>query len=88
MATRLFAVRLADLGIAVYELRPGIIKSDMTECVTAKYDKLIAEGLTLQRRWGQPEDIGKAVAMLASGALAYSTGQIIGIDGGMTIGHF
>ena len=88
MATRLFAVRLADLGIAVYELRPGIIKSDMTECVTAKYDKLIAEGLTLQRRWGQPEDIGKAVAMLASGALAYSTGQIIGIDGGMTIAHF
>ena len=88
MATRLFAVRLAELGIAVYELRPGIIKSDMTECVTAKYDKLIAEGLTLQRRWGQPEDIGKAVAMLASGALAYSTGQIIGIDGGMTISHF
>ena len=88
MATRLFAVRLADLGIAVYELRPGIIKSDMTECVTAKYDKLIAEGLTLQRRWGQPEDIGKAVVMLANGTLAYSTGQIIGIDGGMTIGHF
>ena len=88
MATRLFAVRLADLGIAVYELRPGIIKSDMTECVTAKYDKLIAEGLTLQRRWGQPQDIGKAVVMLASGALAYSTGQIIGIDGGMTISHF
>ena len=88
MATRLFAVRLADLGIAVYELRPGIIKSDMTECVTAKYDKLIAEGLTLQRRWGQPEDIGKAVVMLAEGKLAYSTGQIIGIDGGMTIGHF
>ncbi len=88
MATRLFAVRLADLGIAVYELRPGIIKSDMTECVTAKYDKLIAEGLTLQRRWGMPEDIGKAVVMLANGTLAYSTGQIIGIDGGMTIGHF
>lgn len=88
MATRLFAVRLADLNIAVYELRPGVIKSDMTECVTAKYDKLIAEGLTLQRRWGQPEDIGKAVVMLAAGSLAYSTGQIIGIDGGMTIGHF
>ncbi|MBO5924395.1 MAG: SDR family oxidoreductase, partial [Lentisphaeria bacterium] len=88
MATRLFAVRLADLEIAVYELRPGIIKSDMTECVTAKYDKLIAGGLTLQRRWGQPQDIGKAVVMLASGALAYSTGQLIGIDGGMTISHF
>ena len=56
--------------------------------VSAKYDKMIAEGLTLQRRWGMPEDIGKAVAMLVEGALAYSTGQVINIDGGLTIERF
>ena len=87
MGTKLWAVRLAEAGIAVYEIRPGIIATDMTSTVTAKYDKLIGEGLTLQRRWGQPEDIGKAVAAIASGALAYSTGQVIGVDGGMTIGR-
>ena len=87
MGTKLWSVRLAEAGIAVYEIRPGIIATDMTSAVTEKYDKLIAEGLTLQRRWGQPEDIGKAVAAIASGALAYSTGQVIGVDGGMTIGR-
>ena len=87
MGTKLWAVRLAEAGIAVYEIRPGIIATDMTSTVTAKYDKLIADGLTLQRRWGQPEDIGKAVAAIASGVLAYSTGQVIGVDGGMTIGR-
>lgn len=87
MGTKLWAVRLAEAGIAVYEIRPGIIATDMTSAVTAKYDKLIGEGLTLQRRWGQPEDIGKAVAAIASGALAYSTGQVIGVDGGMMIGR-
>jgi NAD(P)-dependent dehydrogenase (short-subunit alcohol dehydrogenase family) len=87
MGTKLWAVRLAEAGIAVYEIRPGIIATDMTSAVTTKYDKLIGEGLTLQRRWGQPEDIGKAVAAIASGALAYSTGQVIGVDGGMMIGR-
>lgn len=88
MATKLFAVRLADEGIPVYEIRPGVIKSDMTGAVSAKYDRMIADGLTLQRRWGFPEDIGKAVAMLVSGALAYSTGQVINIDGGLTVERF
>ncbi len=88
MATKLWAVRLADCGIAVYEIRPGIIKSDMTSSVTEKYDKLIAEGITLQKRWGYPEDIGKAAKMLISGALSYSTGQVINIDGGLTIKRF
>lgn len=85
MMNSLFAVRLADFGIPVFELRPGIIHSNMTEGVTEKYDKLIAEGLTLQRRWGEPEDVGKAVVMLLRGDLPYSTGQIIGISGGMDI---
>ena len=88
MATKLWSVRLADENIPVYELRPGVIKSDMTSVVSAKYDKMIAEGLTLQRRWGMPEDIGKAVAMLVEGSLAYSTGQVINIDGGLTIERF
>ena len=88
MATKLWSVRLADEGICVYELRPGVIRSDMTSCVSAKYDKLIADGLTLQKRWGEPADIGRAVAMLVSGALAYSTGQIINIDGGLTVERF
>ena len=88
MATKLFSVRLAEEGICVYEIRPGVIKSDMTSVVTAKYDKMIAEGLTLQRRWGMPEDIGKAVVSLVAGAFAYSTGQVIKIDGGLTVERF
>ncbi len=88
MATKLFSVRLADEDIPVYEIRPGVIKSDMTEVVSAKYDKMIADGLTLQRRWGFPEDIGRAVAALADGAFAYSTGQIFNVDGGLTIERF
>lgn len=88
MATKLWAVRLADEGIPVYEIRPGVIKSDMTSVVTAKYDKMIAEGLTLQKRWGFPEDIGRAVRMLAEGTLAYSTGQVINVDGGLTVERF
>lgn len=87
MATKLWAVRLAELDIPVYEIRPGIIKTDMTETVTEKYDKLIAEGLTLQNRWGFPDDIGRAVAAIASGMFAYSTGQVINVDGGMTVGR-
>ena len=88
MATKLWAVRLADLGIPVYELRPGVIRSDMTSVVAAKYDRMIADGLTLQRRWGLPADVGRAVAMLAAGSLAYSTGQVINIDGGLTVERF
>jgi NAD(P)-dependent dehydrogenase (short-subunit alcohol dehydrogenase family) len=85
MATRLWAARLADHGIEVYELQPGVIRSDMTAPVTEKYDRLIAEGLTLQRRWGEPDDVGRAAAMLVRGDLPYATGQVLKIDGGMTI---
>ncbi len=84
MATQLWAVRLAEYGIPVYEVRPGIIQTDMTAPVQAKYDRLIAEGLTLQPRWGLPEDVGRAVAMLVRGELAYSTGQVVMVDGGLT----
>ena len=87
MATQLWAVRLAEYGIAVYEVRPGIIQSDMTSAVQDKYDRLIAEGLTLQPRWGTPEDVGKAVAALARGDLPYSTGQVVMVDGGLTVGR-
>lgn len=85
MMTRLFAARLAEYNIPVYELRPGVIHSDMTAAVEEKYDRLIAEGLVPQRRWGEPADIGRAVAMLLRGDLAYSTGQVIHIGGGMDI---
>ncbi len=85
MATRLWAARLGEFDIPVYEVRPGVIKTDMTATVQAKYDKLIAEGLMVQARWGYPDDIGKAVAALARGDFAYSTGQVIMVDGGMTL---
>jgi NAD(P)-dependent dehydrogenase (short-subunit alcohol dehydrogenase family) len=85
MATQLFATRLAEFGIPVYEVRPGIIKTDMTAGVTEKYDRLIGEGLTLQKRWGTPEDVGNAVLALVSGLMPYSTGQVIMVDGGMTV---
>jgi 3-oxoacyl-[acyl-carrier protein] reductase len=85
MVTQLFAARLGELGIAVYEVRPGVIKTDMTAGVAAKYDQLIANGLCLQSRWGLPEDVGRAVAALARGDFAYSTGQVIVVDGGLTI---
>jgi 3-oxoacyl-[acyl-carrier protein] reductase len=87
MMTKLFAVRLGESDIPVFEVRPGIIKTDMTSGVKEKYDKLIAEGLTLQNRWGLPDDVGRAVASLAEGDLAYSTGQVIMVDGGLTIGR-
>ncbi|MFH1266919.1 MAG: 3-ketoacyl-ACP reductase [Planctomycetota bacterium] len=85
MATRLWAVRLGEFGIPVYEVRPGIIKTEMTRPVTEKYDKLIAEGLLVQSRWGLPDDVGRAVAMLVRGDVAYSTGQVIMVDGGFTL---
>ncbi len=83
MLTKLYAARLAEYGIGVYELRPGIIESDMTGPVKARYDKLILEdGLLPIRRWGQPEDIGRAVVAIAKGYFPYSTGEVINIDGG------
>lgn len=85
MAAQLWAVRLAEFDIPVYEVRPGIIRTDMTAPVQERYDRLIAEGLTLQPRWGTPEDVGKAVAMLARGDLPYSTGAVIMVDGGLTV---
>jgi 3-oxoacyl-[acyl-carrier protein] reductase len=85
MMTMLYADRLAEYGIGVFEIRPGIIATDMTSVVKDKYDKLIAEGLTPIKRWGQPEDIGKAVGAIAEGRLDFSTGQAINVDGGF---HF
>jgi 3-oxoacyl-[acyl-carrier protein] reductase len=85
MASLLWATRLAEEGISVFELRPGIIRTDMTAGVGPRYDALIAQGLTLQRRWGEPEDVGMAAAMLLRGDLPYSTGQVINIDGGLTV---
>ncbi len=85
MATQLFAVRLGEFGISVFEVRPGIISTDMTSKVKDKYDQLIENGLTVQNRWGYPDDVGKAVAALASGSFPFSTGQIIMVDGGLTI---
>jgi len=87
MATKLWAVRLAEYGINVFEVRPGVIRTDMTSGVVEKYDRMIDEGLTLQPRWGEPEDVGKAVAMLCRNELPYSTGQIIMVDGGLTVGR-
>ena len=85
MATALWAARLGEYGITVYEIRPGIIATDMTAAVKEKYDKLIAEGLLIQGRWGLPDDIGKAVAALVRGDMAYSTGTVIHVDGGMHV---
>jgi len=83
MMTKLYADRLADDGINVYEIRPGIIKTSMTESVTDKYDRLIKEeGITPIKRWGQPEDIGKAVVAIAKGYHLYSTGEVFNLDGG------
>jgi 3-oxoacyl-[acyl-carrier protein] reductase len=85
MAVTVFADRLSELGINVYEVRPGVIKTDMTAPVESKYDNLIEEGLIPQNRWGLPEDVAKAVSALASGAFEYSTGLAIEVSGGMNI---
>lgn len=82
MQTALFATRLAEHGINVYEIRPGIIATDMTKEVGARYDQLIADGLTPLPRWGTPEDVGKAVAAIAQGLLPFSTGEVLNVDGG------
>ncbi len=85
MASRLFAVRLAAEGIPVYEVRPGIIRTDMTAPVAGKYDRLIGEGLVPQGRWGLPEDVGRVVGALARGDAPYSTGAVVAVDGGLTL---
>ncbi len=82
MMTKLYADRLAEYGINVFEIRPGVIKTDMTSAVTEKYDKLIAEGLTPIKRWGFPEDIAKAVSGIAANNFPFSTGEVINVDGG------
>ena len=85
MATQLFAVRLGEFDIPVYEVRPGIIATDMTDGVKEKYDNLIGQGLCVQKRWGYPEDVGKVVSSLALGYFPYSTGQVFMVDGGLAI---
>jgi len=85
MATKLWAARLGDFDIPVYEIQPGVIKTDMTSAVTEKYDRMFAEGLSIQKRWGMPEDIGKVAAAMATGMMPYSTGQVVLVDGGMTV---
>ncbi len=82
MATQLWATRLANDGVQVFEIRPGIMETDMTSGVKEKYDKLIAEGLVPQNRWGKPEDIGLAVQSLLLGYFPFSTGEVISVDGG------
>ncbi len=85
MATKLWAARLAEYGIGVYEVRPGIILTDMTAGVRQKYDRLIEGGLLLEKRWGTPDDVGRAVAALVRGDLPYATGQVLTLDGGLTL---
>ncbi len=85
MMTKLFAARLAADGIGVFEIRPGIIATDMTAAVKDKYDTLIGEGLTPIRRWGLPEDVAAAVAGIAEGRLDFSAGQVINVDGGFDL---
>lgn len=82
MMTAVFAARLAEFGIGVYEIRPGVIATDMTAGVREKYDRMIAEGAWPIRRWGQPEDVGRAVAAIARGDFPFSTGEVINVDGG------
>jgi NAD(P)-dependent dehydrogenase (short-subunit alcohol dehydrogenase family) len=85
MAVRLFALRLAPAGIPVYEVRPGIIATDMTAGVREMYDARIAGGLVPEGRWGQPEDVGRTVAALLRGDVPYATGTVLHVDGGLTV---
>jgi NAD(P)-dependent dehydrogenase (short-subunit alcohol dehydrogenase family) len=85
MATQLWAARLGEFDLPVYEVRPGVIRTDMTSGVATKYDAMFAEGLALQSRWGQPDDVGRAVAALVRGDFPYSTGAVIMVDGGLTV---
>lgn len=85
MLTKLFALRLAPQGIAVFELRPGVIRTAMTEGVAAHYEQRIADGLVPMRRWGQPEDVAHAAGVLATGAMGFGTGSVLNIDGALAI---
>ncbi|MEL7587197.1 MAG: 3-ketoacyl-ACP reductase [Prolixibacteraceae bacterium] len=85
MATRLWAARLGEFDIPVYEIQPGVIQTDMTAGVQEKYNRLFQSGMAIQKRWGLPEDVGRVAAAMATGALPYSTGQVVLVDGGMTI---
>ena len=85
MAARLFAVRLAGAGIPVYDVRPGIIATDMTAAVKDAYDRRIADGLVPEGRWGQPDDVGRSVAALLRGDVPYATGSVIHVDGGLSV---
>ncbi|MCF6359018.1 MAG: 3-ketoacyl-ACP reductase [Draconibacterium sp.] len=85
MATKLWAARLGEFNIPVYEIQPGVIKTDMTAGVTEKYDNLFKQGLSIQKRWGLPEDVGKVAAAMATGMMPYSTGQVVLVDGGLTV---
>ena len=88
MVTQLWAVRLATEGIQVFELRPGIMETDMTGAVKGKYDRLIGDGLVPMRRWGQPQDVSEAVAAILEGRFPYTTGDVFNIDGGMQLRAF
>ena len=85
MSTKLWATRLGEFDIPVYEIRPGIIRTDMTAAVAETYSELLEEGLAIQKRWGTPDDVGVVVAALARGEMPYSTGQVICVDGGLTV---
>jgi NAD(P)-dependent dehydrogenase (short-subunit alcohol dehydrogenase family) len=85
MATKLWAARLGEYDIPVYEIQPGIIKTDMTGAVREKYDRMIDEGICVQKRWGEPEDVGRVAVAMATGLMPYSTGQVVMVDGGLTI---
>src|SRR4029077_11932524 len=85
MAARVFAARLAEHAIPVFEVRPGIIATDMTAGVRDVYDRRIADGLVPERRWGQPDDVGRAGAALIRGDVPYATGTIVNVDGGLSL---
>ena len=88
MLTQLFAARLAEHGVRVFEVRPGVMDTDMTAAAREKYTRLIAEGLTPIRRWGTPADVGRAVAALVTGAIPFSTGDVLNVDGGFHLRKF
>ena len=85
MTTRLFALRLAPENIGVFEIRPGVIRTPMTDAVSAKYDQRIADGLVPMGRWGEPDDVARAVAAVAGGRLGFSTGSVITVDGALSV---
>jgi NAD(P)-dependent dehydrogenase (short-subunit alcohol dehydrogenase family) len=88
MAARLFAIRMAPQGVAVYEVQPGIVLTEMTQPSRAKYDALIAAGLLVEPRWGTPEDVARTVRSMAAGLLPYTVGQEVRVDGGLLLRRF